>query len=126
MAKKSFIWLPPKRYLIVMGVAVTMALISSKLLFHGSVANVIPWGILALAISFLARDRRDAGKLGAVFGFVLSLAFLWIDNKSQKTFSRVLILVPVTLVPSLFGLLCGWIIASLGWKLRQLLPTQPR
>jgi len=103
-----------------MGVAVTMALISSKLLFHGSVANVIPWGILALAISFLAR------KLGAVFGFVLSLAFLWIDNKSQKTFSRVLILVPVTLVPSLFGLLCGWIIASLGWKLRQLLPTQPR
>ena len=99
--------------------AIIMAFISAKFLFHGSVMNTIPWGILAFCTAFIAVNKREAWKLGAVFGFTVSYAFLWFDNTNIKSFQQVMILIPLVLLPSLFGALCGFLVAWLGWVLRQ-------
>jgi len=115
---------PSYRVLLVFGVAVVMAFISAKFLFNGSMANIVPWGILAFATSFLASRRREAWLFGAIFGFVVSYAFLWFDNTGTKTLSSVLILIPLIIAPSLFGALCGFLAAGLGWIVQQLFKRQ--
>ncbi len=115
---------PFYRALLVVGVALVMAFISAKVLFNGSVANVVPWGILAIATSFLASRRREAWMFGGIFGFVVSYAFLWFDNTDTKTLRLVLILIPLIIAPALFGALCGFLAAWLGWIVRQLFKTQ--
>ena len=112
------------RAFLVIGVAIVMAFISAKLLFNGSVVNVVPWGILAFATSFLASSKREAWTLGGIFGFVVSYAFLWFDNTGTKTLSTILILIPLIILPALFGALCGFLAAWLGWTLRRLLKIQ--
>lgn len=103
----------------VVAVAIIMALLSAKVLFNGSAWNVVPWGILAFATAFLARSRREAWVFGALFGFVVSYAFLWFDNTGTKTLITVLILIPLIILPALFGALCGALAAWLGWIARQ-------
>lgn len=110
----------PRAAFVIAG-AMVMAFISANFLFNGSVLNVIPWGILAFATAFLATHRREAVIFGAIFGFVVSYAFLWFDNTSPKTLDKVLILIPLIIVPATFGLLCGLTLAWLGWQLRSLL-----
>jgi hypothetical protein len=104
---------------VVFAVAVIMAFLSAKALFNGDIRNVVPWGILAFATAFLASSRREAWVLGALFGFAVSYAFLWFDNTDAKTLSTVLILIPLIVLPSLFGALCGFVTAWLGWIVRQ-------
>jgi hypothetical protein len=111
--------IPFPRAVLVIGVAIVMAFISAKLLFNGSVLNAVPWGLLAFATSFLASSKREAWVLGGIFGFVVSYAFLWFDNTDTKTISTILVLVPLILLPALFGALCGFLAAWLGWTLRQ-------
>src|SRR5215469_16765925 len=115
---------PSYRVLLVFGVAVVMAFISAKFLFNGSMVNIVPWGILAFATSFLASRRREAWLFGAIFGFVVSYAFLWFDNTGTKTLSSVLILIPLIILPSLFGALCGFLLAGLGWIVQRLFKSQ--
>lgn len=106
---------------LVVGVAVVMAFISANYLFNASVANIVPWGILAFATAFVASTMRQSLLYGALFGFVVSYAFLWFNNTSQKTLSTVLILIPLILLPALFGALCGLALAWLGWLARRLI-----
>ena len=105
---------PSYRALLVIGVALVMASISAKVLFNGSVANVVPWGILAIATLFLASRRREAWMFGGIFGFVVSYAFLWFDNTDTKTLRTVLILLPLIIAPALFGALCAFSRRGLG------------
>lgn len=107
------------RAIVVIAVALVMAFLSAKVLFNGSVWNVIPWGILAFATAFLALSRREAWVFGGLFGFVVSYAFLWFDNTGTKTLSTVLILIPLIILPALFGALCGFLAGWLGWIVRQ-------
>lgn len=107
------------RPFVVFAVAIIMAFLSAKALFNGSVWNVVPWGILAFATAFLALSRRQAWAFGGLFGFVVSYAFLWFDNSGTKTLSTVLILIPLVVLPALFGALCGFLAAWLGWIVRQ-------
>jgi hypothetical protein len=107
------------RPLVVFVAAIIMALLSAKVLFNGNQVNVIFWGILAFATAFLASSRREAWALGGLFGFVVSYAFLWFDNTGTKTLSTVLILIPLIILPALFGVLCGFLLAWLGWIVRQ-------
>ncbi len=109
----------PGRAALVAGVAIAMALVSAKILFGASMLNIVPWGILAFATAFLAASRRESLLFGAIFGFVVSYAFLWFDNSGEKTLGRVLILIPLVVAPALFGALCGLILAWLGWIVRR-------
>lgn len=106
------------RYAVVIFGALAMTFISAHFLFGGSVANVLPWGILALLCGLLAQNKRDAWKLGAVFGFCLSFFFLWLDKTghiSLRQFFGLLVIIPL---PSLFGALCGAVLSRLTFGLR--------
>ena len=107
------------RAVVVLAVAIIMAWLSAKVLFNGSAWNTVPWGILAFCSAFLATSRREAWTFGALFGFVVSYAFLWFDNTGTKTLTSVLILIALIILPALFGALCGVLAAWLGWIVRR-------
>ena len=107
------------RVWLVIGAAIVMAFLSAKVLFNGSAWNVLPWGILAFATAYLASSRREAWMLGGWFGFVVSFAFLWFDNTGTKTLAKVAALIALIFAPALFGALCGFLSAWLGWIVRQ-------
>lgn len=107
------------RYWVALAGAFIMAFLSAHFLFGGSATNVIPWGILALACGLLAQTKRDAWKLGAVYGFALSFLFLWLDNTSHKSLKQFFELLALIPLPSLFGALCGAILSRLAFGLRK-------
>lgn len=107
------------RVAAVVAVALVMAWLSANVLFNGSAWNTLPWGILVFCAGLLATSRREAWTFGGLFGFVVSYAFLWFDNRGAKTLSSVLILIPLIILPALFGALCGVLAAWLGWIVRR-------
>jgi len=109
----------PATYWVALAAAVILAFLSSHYLFNGSVANVIPWGIMAIGCGFLAQGKRHAWKLGAVYGFALSFLFLWLDNTSHKSLKQFFELLALIPLPSLFGALCGAILSRLAFGLRK-------
>ena len=109
-----------RRALLVFGAAIVMAFLSAKVLFDASIVNALPWGLLAFATGFMAANGRESLRLGTIFGFVVSYAFLWFNNSGTKTLEKVLTLIPLVVLPALFGALCGLIAAWLGWKVKQL------
>jgi apolipoprotein N-acyltransferase len=108
------------RALIVVAAALAMAYSSSRFVFVGSGLSLIPWGILAMAIAFLATSEQNAKNLGGIFGFTLSLSFLWIDHKGPSTVMGLVVLLAVTLALAIvIGFFAGRTLSWLGWKLRQ-------
>lgn len=107
------------RAIVVVCAAIIMAFLSAKVLFNGSAENTPIWGVLAALTAWLATSRRQAWVFGGVFGFVVSYAFLWFDNTGTKTLSMVLVLIPIIILPALFGALCGFLAAWLGWTVRR-------
>src|SRR5581483_12137433 len=100
------------RILLVGACAVIMGFISGKLLlFNGSAMNVLPWGVLAFATSILAPTRRQALKLGGIFGFIVSFSFLCFNNTGTKTLSAAAVVALLAAVAALFGLLCGMLLS---------------
>lgn len=100
--------------------ALVTAFIFSRLNFEGWLPNAVPWGILALLVTtWLGARRSDALRLGAVFGFIVSYAYLWFDNRNIHSVTQILILIPLCILPSLVGLLCGIALGYLGWLFRQ-------
>ena len=92
-----------------------MAFASAHFLFDGSVTNVLPWGVLALLIGSLARNPKEAWKIGAMYGFILSYGFLWFDQTGRTTFHDLLILFIIIPLPSLFGAFCGVCLSYVGY-----------
>lgn len=104
--------------LVTIIVALVVAFVSAKLLAQGTVLVALPWGVLAFLSAFLARTKKEALTLGSCFGFVTSYAYLWFDNTSHLTISKVAVLIVLIILPALFGLLCGLVAAWLGWVVR--------
>ncbi len=99
--------------------AIAMGFISGKLLlFDGSAMNVIPWGILAFAASFLAASKHQAVKFSAAFSFVVSFSFLLFNNTGTTTFAQAMKLIAAAGIASSFGLLGGMLLGWLGWKIQ--------
>lgn len=110
----------PRRYWIAAGIALVVAFLFGLINSASFLLNSVPWGLVALLLTaVMASNQRDAIKLGAVFGFVVSYGYLWFDNKHIVSVHQVLILIPLIVVPSLFGLLCGALLGFLGWHLRK-------
>ncbi len=117
---KLFYALRSPQIIVLIVVALVIAFISAHYLFNASVTNAIPWGLLAFATAFIAKSKKDSLILGGLFGFVVSYSFLWFDDKSIST-SKVLILIPLIVLPALLGMFCGSLAALLGWTSRQAL-----
>ena len=65
------------RSLIVIAAAlgILLGILASRMLFL-QWATLIPWGVAAVAIGVLARDRTLALVAGAVYGFALGFSFM--------------------------------------------------
>ena len=65
------------RSLIVIAAAlgILLGILASRMLFL-QWATLIPWGVAAVAIGVLARDRTMALIAGAVYGFALGFSFM--------------------------------------------------
>jgi hypothetical protein len=111
----------PKQYWFVIGIALIISFINAKLGFDGFFQTTIPWGVIAFAIALFAPGKRDSLNLSGMFGFIVSYAFLWFDNSSSKSLTQVLILIPLVMLPALFGLLCGILCGYLGWRIKRIL-----
>jgi hypothetical protein len=110
--------------LVLIGLALGVAFISAKLLPQGTPLVALPWGVLAFLTAFPALDRKHALALGSCVGFVASYAYLWFDNASTLTVPKVVILIFLIVIPSLFGLLCGLLAAWVGWIVRKRFDTK--
>jgi hypothetical protein len=113
-----FRYIGSKKTLLVALVALVVGFVSAKWLPQGTPLVTIPWGVLALLTTLIARSREEALTLGALLGFVTSYSYLWFDNTSPLTVSKVAVLVFLLLLPSLFGLLCGMFCSWLSWTIR--------
>jgi len=61
-------------------VGLGLGALSGRILFNGTVWNLIPWGIAALAIGVVARGWRTALLASACYGYLLVAAFLYVAN----------------------------------------------
>ena len=65
--------------------------LSGRILFGGSVWNLIPWAIVAVAIGLVVDDRRTALLASGSYGYLLSVVFLSVaDTSSTPLAQRVL------------------------------------
>lgn len=111
----------PTRYWFTILLALVTAFIFAQLNYGGWLPNAVPWGILLLLVTAcLGTSKKDALRLGTVFGFLVSYAYLWFDNRNIHSLTQILILIPLIVLPSFFGLLCGAALGYLGWRLRKL------
>lgn len=101
------------------GISIILAYISAKFLAQGNPLVTIPWGIAGIVFGATARNKKEALVLGACIGFVASYAYLWFDNTSSLALSRIILLVFLIFLPSLFGLLCGLFSSWIGWTIRR-------
>lgn len=116
----------PARYWATILIALVTAFIFGRLNIGQLLPNAVPWGILVLLVTaWLGTGKGDALRLGAVLGFLVSYAYLWFDNRNIHSVSQVLTLIPLIVLPALFGLLCGTALGYLGWRLRRLFMRKP-
>ncbi|AFM41477.1 hypothetical protein Desaci_2535 [Desulfosporosinus acidiphilus SJ4] len=113
----------PTRYWFTILLALITAFIFSRFSIAQGKAllNAVPWGIIVLLVTaWLGIGKSDALRLGAVFGFLVSYSYLWFDNQNIHSLTQVLILIPLIVLPSLFGLLCGTGLGYMGWQIRRM------
>ncbi|SMQ64225.1 hypothetical protein SAMN05444673_0969 [Bacillus sp. OV166] len=85
----------PTRYWSTILLALVTAFIFGRLNYGTLLLNAVPWGILVLLVTtWLGTGKGVALRLGAVFGFLVSYAYLWINNQNIHSVTQVLILLP--------------------------------
>jgi len=120
--KHTLVKLPTRYWFTILLALITAFIFSQLSIAQGkTLLNAVPWGILVILVTaWLGTGKSDALRLGAVFGFFVSYAYLWFDNQNIHSLTQVLILIPLIVLPSLFGLLCGTALGYLGWQIRRL------
>ncbi len=103
-----------KKTAIAVGCALVLGFIGARHLFVGSWLILIPWSIAGLLIGYLG-SRDEALINGASYGFLLSLVFLIAGYSGRPSLiSRI----PIFLVFSAFGGICGFILGLIGHYVR--------
>jgi hypothetical protein len=79
MMKHSLAKLAIRYWFTVLLALVTAFIFSQISITQGkALQNAVPWGILVLILAaWLGTSKGDALRLGAVFGFFVSYAYLW-------------------------------------------------
>lgn len=94
---------------VIVGAALGFA--GARLLFVGSALSLVPWGAAGLLLGLWSSSRRAALVNGAVYGFVLCMVFLLAGySGAQPIFTPL----PLFIALSLFGAVCGLILALAG------------
>src|ERR1700676_2825259 len=86
-------------------VAVVVGIISYYLL--NGWYNIIPWAIITLAIGYFSKSRNDSLINGAIFGYFLFLAYIFIGYQGKTDTDSVLKFILFDFVFSLIGAVVG-------------------
>jgi hypothetical protein len=94
-----------------------LGILGARYVFVGSALSLVPWAIAGLCIGYF-NERRGAMINGAVYGFVLSFAFMCAGYKGTVPLvSRV----PFFLLLGAIGAVCGFALGNLGFVFRSIL-----
>lgn len=88
----------------------------AKFIFLGAILTLATWGIGGILVGVLSNNRKESLWQGAIYGFVVSFAFLVVDYNGHNPIIRVLF--PFALL-SLFGALCGIVLGFAGNLLKK-------
>lgn len=100
-------------------IALVLAALTARVLFVGKWIVPISWGIIAVVIGWLwSTSKKDAFRIGALFGGVLSAAFLVI-GKDWSIPTQVGPYTLFLLLGTAFGALCGGFASWIGFAVFQ-------
>ena len=94
-----------------------LGIVGARYLLVGSALSLVPWSVAGMCIGYFT-DRRGAMINGAVYGFVLSFAFMCAGYKGTQP---IMLRVPFFLVLGLIGAVCGFALGNLGFLLKSML-----
>lgn len=85
--------------------------------------SVILWAIAGISLGHFAKDLREILQVGIVYGFFLTMSFLFFSFGAS--FDKFLSLAFLTLALSIIGMIGGVISAAVGWFLKPYLVLEP-
>ena len=106
------------RIVIVFLVGVFMGYIFPQFFFHGSVLNIIPWGLVALICGIASRTKKEGLLLGAIYGFMMSFSFM---VKGYSGIAPLVTRIPFFAILGIFGALCAGLLGFFGNLIGRLL-----
>lgn len=69
-------------------VGVGLGAFSGRILFGGSAWDLIPWAVVAVAIGLIADDRSTALLASGIYGYLLSVVFLYVANTGDTPLAQ--------------------------------------
>jgi uncharacterized membrane protein YGL010W len=97
-----------------------LGIVSARYVLVGSALSLVPWAVCGICIGYF-NDRRGAMINGAVYGFVLSFAFMCAGYTGPQP---IMLRVPFFLVLGLIGAVCGFALGNLGFLFRSMLAAR--
>jgi hypothetical protein len=85
--------------------------------------SVVFWGIGGASLGHFAKDYKEIVQVGAVYGFFLTMSFLFFSFGAS--FDKFFSLVLLTLALSIIGMFGGVISSAVGWFLKPYLVLEP-
>ena len=105
-----------RRQLIAVALILGVALgeLSARVLFVGSWASLIIWGVAGVLVGYRTTDMRTARAVGSVYGFVLVAAFILFGYGGAMTVHGWTGAGILALIFGAIGALCGMLSAVVG------------
>ncbi|CAN5148527.1 hypothetical protein BH11ACT3_BH11ACT3_21820 [soil metagenome] len=80
-------------------IGIGLGALSGRILFGGSVWNLIPWAVVAMVIGLVAQSLGSAALASGGYGYSLVAMFLFVANAGDQSFGeRTLFAVALALV----------------------------
>jgi hypothetical protein len=100
-------------------VGILFGLLANFTILNGSWLNLVVWAAVGILIGCFIYERTYIRPAGLSYGFFLSLSFLisGFHGTSDKVFGFGLL----TIVLSIFGAGCGWVLVSIGNRIKRTL-----
>lgn len=95
-----------------------IALLISQILLSGSVKSLIPWGLVAVLLGYLASSRKESIISGAVYGFIVSFVFMLGYAGTAPEVSRIPFFAAIGLFGALCAMLASFIVFIIKSKLK--------
>lgn len=107
-----------KRFLVILS-ALAAALFSRYFLYAWQWHNIIPWALISFIVGLISINRKDSIYNGALFGYFLSLFYLFSDYAGKEDIVSITKLIAVVLAISLVGAIGGTTASVIGNMLKK-------
>lgn len=110
----------PKESLLSIALGVACGIVSTRTALAGSWYNLLLWTIVGLALGFFYTEKKTMLWSGGVYGFFLSISFLFLgfEGTPDKFWGFALFSLVLSIIGALYGALFGRIGGWLRTKIR--------